>query len=704
MRTRTHIWYALHVLPILLALCLLTNSCKKDLHGKYEMPEKLNNNSEAVKEFLTIPKNATENLKEILADISRKETDKSFLGNFIQNNEVPNWDQAISSLPLLYSGNPTSTENIVNSQASQTKPNAPGVYFIPLENKVSHAVSSFIYCAKTGDSTYTYQVFNKNKILNTKPTNRRILNNGIYELSVFAAFENKMHNQKMIQNPYPYGFKFHDAKISFNFSNKSKSVSTNSINSTERIKVKSNSEGCEEIRSGYLNLGFIILPIVYSYNHCTDQYTILSINYGSIDNSGGSASGSSNTGSGGDTSGNSGGGDAGGSGNGTGDYGGFFGGYGGSNGGGSSDPGYTSGGGGSGGWSTGSPYDPFVGISTDPGFQELSSDIYVSGIVKSLQNELGLDILETNYLNANQDAANDIFNELQDEDDEDGSAYAAKVAAKVSIDQEMYGMGNGPFDNTYKVIIVDPNPFFKPFIEFTSNFAGQLMKWGYTLKSLYAAEKNNDPNRNPIVLGFRAIKPILQQDLDIIAAVPGPIGGIADFTNSAIYLFSGDTREASLRFEASLQNTLLATGKWSSPNIRLALKEGTYMIQLDQEVRFFRNQKAARKKLNLSPNDGNIAHHLLPFILGDHIVVQRAAQDGFHINDLANLKKIEKSLHTGSHANYTQRVRQRLDGINSAYGNNISPHDAVREINILITDIVTQIESHPGININDIVF
>lgn len=112
----------------------------------------------------------------------------------------------------------------------------------------------------------------------------------------------------------------------------------------------------------------------------------------------------------------------------------------------------------------------------------------------------------------------------------------------------------------------------------------------------------------------------------------------------------------------------------------------------------------SRKKLGLIPRDGNIAHHLLPFILGDHKVVQAAAKAGWHMNDIENLKKIEKALHSGSHINYTTRVRARLEAISIQYGPNMSPQQAKDAINQLVSDITSKIESQVGVNIDNIVF
>jgi hypothetical protein len=65
------------------------------------------------------------------------------------------------------------------------------------------------------------------------------------------------------------------------------------------------------------------------------------------------------------------------------------------------------------------------------------------------------------------------------------------------------------------------------------------------------------------------------------------------------------------------------------------------------------------------------AHHIIPLELMDSPIVQSAALDGFHINDIINGIGLESpSLHNGSHPKYTDYVIQLIEkweGRNSGY-------------------------------------
>lgn len=68
--------------------------------------------------------------------------------------------------------------------------------------------------------------------------------------------------------------------------------------------------------------------------------------------------------------------------------------------------------------------------------------------------------------------------------------------------------------------------------------------------------------------------------------------------------------------------------------------------------------------------DGKQAHHIVPKALQTHPLVQRATKGGFNINERSNGVLLQGKagygrpvIHSGSHPNYTARVKATLDGI-----------------------------------------
>lgn len=694
-------------------LIFFLQSCRK---GDRPLINPSDNNEHLVKKFLTAPANSSKYLKDLIEGIAKLEKKSPFLSDVIQQNGTPFWEETISSISIIQEA---STINAFH-EASLQDTALPGVCFIPLGDENTKQVNAYIFCAKIGDTGYLYKLYNRREILATLPKTKDELNNGILELSVFAAFDNKLQGKKDSDNPYPFGYKIKDSKIKFKkFSPKHKATVTGlSVKSSGLTKKTFDEDGCEEIKKLALSLIDINFVIEYVHNKCTGQTQVLSISWPNGDL--------------------------------VSLIGGYFGWSGGSGGSGGNSGGTNSGGsnnngtiisGGNGGYYYGNYYDPYAGIATgsnapsywtssglgdpflagsptSPGMpgenQELPSDApSLAPVVQSLQNEIGLDMLEANYLNEQLPVALELADELQWEDDEDGTLGAAREAAKMAIDMEMYNMADGPFDQTFFTMVVPRDGIMKFITDQFINLLRPVVKYSNSYYSNYNLYRKLNPTKSKIVIGWKALKAVVQDEipniqngLDKISLWPGPIGGFADITNSAIYLFNGDYREAGNRFHMALQSVTLGNlGNWAQSGEKLILKNEDIMVKLENtEVRFYRDQKSARSKLGLQPKDGYIAHHVLPFGLGNHIIVQKAAEAGFHINDLDNLHKIEALLHKGPHTNYTTQVNAALDGILFRYTTNIDPEDALKEVRLLINRITEKIRQNPGVNINNISF
>lgn len=84
----------------------------------------------------------------------------------------------------------------------------------------------------------------------------------------------------------------------------------------------------------------------------------------------------------------------------------------------------------------------------------------------------------------------------------------------------------------------------------------------------------------------------------------------------------------------------------------------------------------------------------------------RKSSKEFHMNDLLNGIPLEKSKHVEgmAHSAYNNRVLEELGKINRRYNFNISPEDAGKEIEILISRIRKAIIENPGVSLEQIIF
>lgn len=321
-------------------------------------------NQAALNRFLTLPDNAGDDLKGIVANLKKNEAKHPFLVQAIIANGIPEWKSTISGRNLFASKDTRSTT------ASLPSTNGAPIYFIPLIDSNSNEIKSFLFCAKVGDSSYKYRMYNKEKILHETPNSIGSLSNGITLLGIFATFEQVMHNQNKIVYTYPWTTVYQNAYIRFD---NGISASNNRVNATaigNPLQQKKANSDCWILRSqtitfGFSSYGSVSFEMVWRENICTGQAEF--INIFPIGGDGGSV------GTGGGSGGSSGG---------SGDYGGGYGG-----GGIGGDPGGDYGYGGGAGGGSGGPYiDPFnppssifdpifgspVGGVQDPNFGDIS--------------------------------------------------------------------------------------------------------------------------------------------------------------------------------------------------------------------------------------------------------------------------------------------------------------------------------------------
>jgi len=171
-----------------------------------------------------------------------------------------------------------------------------------------------------------------------------------------------------------------------------------------------------------------------------------------------------------------------------------------------------------------------------------------------------------------------------------------------------------------------------------------------------------------------------------MAGMATVIGEVADLVNGAWYLAEGDKLNASLSFAAMI------------PIVGMASTGAKYLVKVvkfaDGSVAFLKMSRKASGFIHFgSPNQlGRIlrtegttlqAHHIVPWALQENPVIQKAAEVGFHMNDVVNgiaLEKYSKLLEEGLHANhpaYSKYVEKQIIDFQKTQGiNNITPEMA----------------------------
>ncbi|WP_336718948.1 AHH domain-containing protein [Chryseobacterium mucoviscidosis] len=204
---------------------------------------------------------------------------------------------------------------------------------------------------------------------------------------------------------------------------------------------------------------------------------------------------------------------------------------------------------------------------------------------------------------------------------------------------------------------------------------------------------------------WEASRDTVQLLLDIGGAFP-LIGEVCDITNGSIYSMNGDALNAALSYSAaiSLAGWGATASKYAVKTVHLVNGAKTtlkFIRRLDGVVTFG-NRGQLRKVLGMLKGDLRQAHHIIPWELYDSPAIQKAAlsSNAFHLNEALNGIPLNNAVHYGSHANYNNLVKQRLDAIPSNY----TPNQVYNEVMDIIQDIRTAINNHPNTPINQLVF
>ncbi|WP_197474518.1 AHH domain-containing protein [Tenacibaculum ovolyticum] len=246
------------------------------------------------------------------------------------------------------------------------------------------------------------------------------------------------------------------------------------------------------------------------------------------------------------------------------------------------------------------------------------------------------------------------------------------------------------------------------------NFFNQINKYTTTdlsdpyIQSIWIAHfsaqcaiiKLQNPDWPDYKIYWEASKEIIHIGLDIGGMVP-VVGEVCDVTNGVIYTIQGDGVNASLSFAAAIP-----IAGWAATGSKYAYKLTQYTINgtkiklvlrilNDGSVYFGSSGSKLRKALGLT-NAAKHAHHLIPWALRNHSVVEKAAKSksAFHINEVLNGIPRLSNLHLTGHTAYNNKIKQILNGFDS----NASVDKSYNFVSGLANHIRTVIQNNPNLN------
>lgn len=352
------------------------------------------------------------------------------------------------------------------------------------------------------------------------------------------------------------------------------------------------------------------------------------------------------------------------------------------------------------------PTDPCGEPGWDPDPYELTPQQILAQSVSQLAQRLPLTIGQQNWLINTPSFAEEFVAAALAEETMTPEVIAGSM---ISLELARQGVTDSPSDPAYAAILEQyhPNPSMMP-------VGIHAMRYMILVRSNMQELKIEHPDWGWAHLFWEANKEAVQLGLDIVGLFP-VVGEVADVLNGIIYSIDGNGTMAALSYVSAIP----IVGWWSA-GVKMAQriivtaggKTALKWIRLANDQISFGRRGQLRRVLGLAVGDARQAHHLLPWEVASHNVIQIAArapaEHAFHMNELINGIALEKTVHIEgfAHPIYNTRVRQALDKIIENLANNnitLTPTVARTEIEGLIGKIRTWIAQNPGVTLENIV-
>lgn len=290
----------------------------------------------------------------------------------------------------------------------------------------------------------------------------------------------------------------------------------------------------------------------------------------------------------------------------------------------------------------------------------------------------------------------EIINYLEADEYEPESVAAAALTLKAALGN----VQNGPYDQYhYDIIQAGFNP--------TVIGIDATLYW-INFKYQVAILRSENPTWGNLRIYYEASKEMVHLMLDGAGMIP-VIGEVFDLANGALYTIDGDGVNAALSYAS-----MVPVAGWFTTPAKIAkrglqLADGSKTIlrwtKIGSSVSFG-SRTQLREVLQLRKGFPLQAHHIIPWALKDHPLIQAAAKakDPFHMNEFKNGFPLHTSRHSGSHQPYTDKVSLEIEKIAQRLGQNPDPNVVAQEIRALGERIRNAISTQGSAHITQVNF
>lgn len=209
-------------------------SCKKSSDEIYIPP--IISNEAIVNKFLQEPKNISPEVKAIINDLKKRESQQPFIADYAKKNGFPNWEYAEGMNSNVKTPDDAGNIKMNSTTKNDSITNNASITLIPLIDTLSKEVKSYIFCTKVHDSIFAYNTYNKNSVLEQRAPTLKEKAQYKTTLSINAFFEKKI-NKKSISNYNGIAgeFKFNNIDVKIRNVNPFSQKINSSIVSKEQI-------------------------------------------------------------------------------------------------------------------------------------------------------------------------------------------------------------------------------------------------------------------------------------------------------------------------------------------------------------------------------------------------------------------------------------------------------------------------------------
>jgi hypothetical protein len=341
---------------------------------------------------------------------------------------------------------------------------------------------------------------------------------------------------------------------------------------------------------------------------------------------------------------------------------------------------------------------------------------YANSNVALVATALDLNNTQLAYLNQNLNLAkvlrDGLVESTADEDPASQLSYMdvfspeAIAASKITLKAAMNNLITSAYNENHHNVVKEFYPTSSPL---HTNFNPALQAY---FTATCAVLKIEHPTWSTARIYWEASQEMIHLALDVGGLVP-VIGEICDITNGVIYAIQGDGVNATLSFVASIPIAGWAASGAKFAKRTLMASDGTkrtlYLVKKiasnGAEIITFGNRAQLRRVLALAKFDLRVAHHVIPWSLSIHPLVQKAAEAGFHMNELYNGIPLNIIQHgPGGHLVYNTIVWSKLEQLwANLLSNNGTALQAEAELINLTNQIKNWIVAHPNQSINGLI-